>query len=157
MKTLDELMEDARRHAVEVLVGKPDASLMPTWLMQTPKGAIVVGTPWTNDDEKDLVAFAMRHMLKKEHATSYSFLSEAWVVTQGIGEPYIQPRLSDKRREVVIINAFTREQGRVRIYEIKRGPDAVVTELTPESDLDGADHFGGRLHNLFQPEDSHAE
>jgi hypothetical protein len=41
----------------------------------------------------------------------------------------------------------------VRTYEIKRGSDAVVTELTPETDLDACDHFGGRLHNLFQPED----
>jgi hypothetical protein len=72
---------------------------------------------------------------------------------QATGEPYIEPRLSDKRREVVIINAFTRERGRVRTYEIKRGPDAVVTELAPEPH-DDAISYSGRLHNLFQSEDS---
>jgi hypothetical protein len=147
--TLDELIEDARRHAVNILVGKPDAALMPTWLIQSPKGVTVVGTPWHGDVEKDMIAYAIRLMLKKEHATSYSFMSEAWTLTQALDEPYIEPRLSDKRREVVIISAFTREQGRVRTYEIKRGPDAVVTELTPEKH-DDTMHFSGRLHNLFQ-------
>jgi hypothetical protein len=150
MLTIDEMIENAHQHAVAILIGKPNAELIPTWLLQTPRGVIVVGTPWHGELEKDLVASAIRLMLKKEHATSYSFMSEAWTVTQAIGEPYIQPRLSDKRREVVIINAFTREQGRVRTYEIKRGPDAMVTELTPETDLDACDHFDGRLHNLFR-------
>jgi hypothetical protein len=153
MMTLDELVEHARQHAVDVLVGKPDAELMPTWLLQTPSGSIVVGTPWHGDLEKDLIAFGMRQMLKEKHAYSYSFMSEAWTISQRADEPYIRPMDSDRRREVVIINAFTREQGRVKTYEIKRGPDAVVTELKLDTDHDASFYYAGRLHNLFRDEE----
>jgi hypothetical protein len=149
--TLDELIRNAYEHACNVLVGKPDAELIPSWLLDAPKGVIVVGTPWDSDSDKDLAAFFMRQMLKRERATGYSFMSEAWVTTQAIDEPYIQPRLSDKRREVVIVSACTRKASRVQVYEMIRGPDAVVTELKPEPRNDEG-WFSGRLHNLFADE-----
>jgi hypothetical protein len=150
--TIDELIQNAYEHACNVLVGKPDAELIPSWLLDAPGRLIIVGTPWDGDEDKDLVAAIMRKMLKEEGVTGYSFMSEAWVTAQAVGEPYIEPRLSDKRREVVIISACTRKADCVQIYEMIRGPDAVVTELKPEPR--NAEHgiFKGRLHNLFTDE-----
>jgi hypothetical protein len=146
--TLDQLTEDAADHAKHVLVDQPGASLLPTFLIQGRDRVSIVGTPFDGDLEKDIVASAIRFMLKTEQAHSYSFMSEAWALTQGLDEEYIQPAKSDKRREVVIIIAVDRAgDGRMLTYEIKRNDTGVVTELALESNVDSIE--GGRFSNLF--------
>jgi hypothetical protein len=146
--TLDQLTEDAAEHAKRILVDQPEASLLPTFLIQGRDRVLIVGTPFDGENEKDIVADAIRFTLKMEHAHSYSFMSEAWTITQGAGEPYIQPAKSDKRREVVIIVAVDRDgDGRMRTYEMKRNAKGVVTELALERDEVGLE--GGRFSNLF--------
>jgi hypothetical protein len=146
--TLDQLTESAADHARHILVDQPDASLLPTFLIQGRDRVTIVGAPFDGDLEKDIVADAIRFMLKMERAHSYSFMSEAWTITQHIDEEHIQPAKSDRRREVVIVVAVSRAgDGRMRTYEIKRDAKGVVTELTPDKDEVGLE--GGRFSNLF--------
>jgi hypothetical protein len=146
--TLDQLTEGAADHAKRILVNQPEASLLPTFLIQGRDRVLIIGTPFDSDLEKDIVADAIRFTLKMEQAHSYSFMSEAWTITQAVGEPYIQPRHSDRRREVVIVIAVDRAgAGRMRTYEIKRNDQGVVTDLTIESNVDSVE--GGRFANLF--------
>jgi hypothetical protein len=146
--TLEQLTENAADHAKRILVGQPGASLLSTFLIQGRDRVLLVGTPFDGDLEKDIVADAIRFVLKTERAQSYSFMSEAWVLTQHIDEPYIQPAKSDRRREGVVIIAVDRDgPSRMRTYEIKRNDRGVVTELSPESDVD--EIGGGRFSNLF--------
>jgi hypothetical protein len=155
--TINELLDAGAEHARQILVGKEGAEMVPTWHIQTPKGEpdIIAATPWGDDDDKAMVVSLMRFMLKEKKAESYSFMSEAWVATEDVNHPTgLMPRDREDRREVVIINAYDRlGMGTMRVYEIKRGPDGIVTELVMDPPLDG---FSGRLANLFKDEDSQA-
>ena len=84
MLTVDELLDRAIDHARTVLVGKPEAELMPTWLIQEKDQTTIVGTPWRGDDEKTMIIFAMRMSLRDKRAHSYSFMSEAWMATESL-------------------------------------------------------------------------
>jgi hypothetical protein len=151
MLSVDELLDMAIDSARNELIGNAGAELMPTFIIQTKDKTTFVGCPWSGEIEKELAIFTIRAMLKKENAISYSFTSEAWISTQQKDEPYVQPRLSPKRREVVIVNAFNRRGvGKMRAYEIKRDTQGVVTDLVLESNELSQMGFSGRLYNLFE-------
>jgi hypothetical protein len=146
--TLSELTEMAVEHAKDVLLDQPGASLVPTFLIQGRDRTTIVGAPFDGELEKDIVADAIRFTLKRERADSYSFMSEAWVITQFPGEPYIQPSKSDKRREAVVIIAVDRAGGgRMQTFEMKRDHTGMVVELEARGDFDGPQ--GGRFADLF--------
>lgn len=154
--TIDEMLDHALEHARTVLVGQPGAEMIPTWLIQAKDQSTVVGTPWRNDQEKELCIFALRQMLKRDKAESYSFISEAWCASEDVKHPIgLQPRDREDRKEVVIMNAFDRQGGKMRIYDIQRDGKGVVSDIVagPDTHLD---RFEGRLYNLFKDEDSHA-
>jgi hypothetical protein len=146
--TLEQLTESAADYAKKTLIGEPGASLLPTFLIQGRDRVSLVGTPFDGEDEKNIMAAAIQAMLKMEHAHSYSFMSEAWALTQSLDEEYIQPAKSPKRREVVVIIAVDRDgAGKMLTYEMKRDKAGVVTDLAIESDVNSID--GGRFSNLF--------
>jgi hypothetical protein len=151
--TIDELLDHALEHARAVLIDKPDAQLIPTWLIQAKDRTTIVGTPWNGDDDKDIMLLVIRMMLKKEQAQSYSFMSEAWMATEDLNHPIgLQPREREDRKEAIIMNAFDRKGGKMRIYDIQRGDNGQVNDLVLQQTE--ADHFSGRMFNLFR--DSHA-
>jgi hypothetical protein len=130
--------------------------MIPTWLLQTSDKSMVVGTPWNGEQDKKLMILVMRDMLKQEGALSYSFMSEAWAATEDLKHPTgLQPSQREDRREVVIINACDHNGGKMRVYEMKRGANGRVSALV--QDQTEADHFEGRLFNLFKDQDSHAD
>jgi hypothetical protein len=146
--TLSELTEAAAKHARTCLLDQPGASLVPTFLIQGRDRTMLVGAPFDGELEKDITADAIRFVLKQEHAVSYSFMSEAWVTFQAVGEPYIQPSKSDKRREAVVVLAVDRGGGgRMQTYEIERNNQGVVIELKAQPGFDGPQD--GRFANLF--------
>ena len=149
MLNVDELLDHAADHARNVLVGKPQAELTPTWLIQTKTKTMLIGTPWHGDGDKETIITAMRMLMKLHDAQSYSFMSEAWKAVEDINHPTgLMPRDREDKVEILIINACDRKGGKIRFYEIKRGPNAVVTDLVLDIHSDG-DRFSGRLYNLL--------
>lgn len=148
MILVDELIDHAIGFARRVLIGVPDATLTPCWLIQGANGNTIVGTPFNGDWSKDMAAAAIRKLLKKERAVAYSFVSEAWQSVQNAGEPLIRPSNREDRREIVMVTAYDRNGGKMRSWEIIRGPDGVVTELKADSPIKGAE-YEGRFFNLF--------
>ena len=148
--TIDELLDKAIAHSRDILIGKAGAELMPTWLVQLKdRPAMVLATPWDGEDEKSRVIFAIRMLLKNPEVLSYSFLSEAWIAFEDARHPTgLMPSQREDKREVVIINAFDRQSGQMRIYEIKRDRKGRVSDLV--KDPEGIDRFEGRLFNLFR-------
>ena len=153
--TLEALASHGLEHAKRVLIGKPGAQLIPTFHIQfTNRPPAIMATPWSDDREKMAVVASIRAAITyfRPFVDSYSFMSEAWIATQDHaprpGER--PPSEREDRREAVIITAFNKDTGFVRAYEIKRGPDACVTELTPEKEAAKRDRFEGRLYNLFE-------
>ena len=149
MLNVDELLDSSFKHARETLVGKPEAELLPSWLLQTKNEVMLVATPWHGDKDKDTVISVMRMMMKLHGVQSYSFMSEAWKATESLNHPIgLMPRDREDKVEVLIINACDLKGAKIRFYEIKRGADAVVTDLVLNEHGE-EDRFSGRMFNLL--------
>ena len=152
--SIDQLIQSGIDQAKAVLVGKKDAELMPTFVIQfKDRAPAIIGAPWSGDDEKAVMTETMRLMLKiyRSSVTSYLFWSEAWMATEDLKHPIgLMPRDRMDRKEVVIINAFDHEGGKMTTLEIERGPDGVVTGLAKLKDAGDYDKLGGRLYNLLK-------
>lgn len=154
--SLEALNTFALEHAKGVLIGKAGAQLIPTFHIQfVNRPPVIMATPWTSDREKMAAIAAIRSAITQFRpiVDSYSFMSEAWIAVQ-----HHKPRSTDlmpsqreNRKEVVIITCFNKDTGFLRAYEIQRGADARITELTPQGDHE-FDHIEGRLYNLFDDE-----
>lgn len=151
---LDELLQSGVDHARTVLVGKPDAELLPAFVIQFKDAPpTIVATPWSNDDDKAVAISAMRALFKIHRARvhSYLFWSEAWMAHENVDHPIgLAPRDREDRKEVVIVNAFNLEGGKMVTLEIERGPDGVITDLVKGKEAGEYDKLGGPLYNLLK-------
>lgn len=149
--SIDDLIEQAIGFARHELVGKPDATLLPSWLILGAKRTTIVGTPFSDEFSKEFAAYTIRKMLKEEKATSYSFISEAWMAHESLDNPIgLAPRDRMDRKEIVMVNAFNlKGEGKHRVFETIRGADGVIVELKAMPEVGEADRFGGRFFNLF--------
>jgi hypothetical protein len=154
--TIDELIQSGVDQANHVLVGKPGAELLPAFVIQfKDRPPTIVATPWSGDDEKYAVVEAMRLLFKahRESVESYLFWSEAWQAYEDPKHPTgLMPSDRQDRKEVVILNAFDKQGGKMVSLEIMRGPDGVVTRLVANDRAHDITALGGRLHNLLQDE-----
>jgi hypothetical protein len=152
MMSVDELLDRAIDYARFILVGDDkDAELFPAFFVQYDNGQpdTMVSTPWDGEDEKVTVIRAMRHMLKVTQAHSYWFVSEAWMANEDARHPTgLMPSQREDKREVVITNAYDRRGGKMRMYDIQRGPDGAITDLVADPHNDETS-FSGRLANLL--------
>jgi hypothetical protein len=154
MMDLDELVEKAHQHARTVLVGDPQAQILPSWLIQFKnRPTTLVATPWGEEREKIMIFGVMRMTMRDPRAgvVSYSFMTEGWKSIEYAGrDTGLMPSQREDKIEVVIINACDRERGITRMYEMVRGPDGAVTELKPERDFEECPRQeGGRAINLL--------
>jgi hypothetical protein len=149
MLSLDEMIERAIDHAHGALIGRKDAQLIPTWVIQFKhQPATLIVTPWSGET-KTMVIKAVTIWMRTHAADSYSFLSEAWMATENLKHPTgLTPSQREDRKECVIIHAGNHKDMRMRMLDIERGPDGVVTAL-PELNKDYTD-FQGLLVNLLR-------
>jgi len=152
--TIDQLLDSGVNQAKHVLIGKPGAELTPAFVVQfKDRPPAMIATPWHGDDEKYATIGAMRMMLKayRKHVVSYLFWSEAWQAYEDVDHPIgLRPSDRQDRKEVVILNAFDKQGGKMISLEIMRGPDGVVTNLVANDKADDITAVGGHLHNLLQ-------
>lgn len=153
MMSVDQLLDEAIAMARCVLIGEPGASLIPTYVIRyKDRPTTIVGAPWSGEEDKVMTLAMMRFMMREEKAQSYSFTSEAWMATETLSNPIgLMPSEREDKREVVIINAFDLEGGKMRVYEIERDPDGRVMDLVLDTTVL---EFEGRMFNLLKEEDS---
>jgi hypothetical protein len=72
---LDELIGMARLNL------ERDGHLMPVAFIFSNGGFDVVGTPFTNDEEKEVTVIMLRGMARAKNATAVAMLAEAWHAT----------------------------------------------------------------------------
>src|SRR5688500_10431927 len=76
----DRFMAKAYEQASAFLIGKPNAEIAPTWATLAGNGQVaIVVTPFGDEKTKDFVAQTMRQCMRGVKATSYTFMSEAWM------------------------------------------------------------------------------
>jgi hypothetical protein len=103
---LTNLADLAGEHAKRVLVDLGQR-LMPQWVLVNARGGCdIVGTPWRDDREKELVTERMRKEMRKRKVTAYSLVIEAWAAAAPPGWKEGDPRTPNwqrpDRREVVV-------------------------------------------------------
>jgi len=160
---LDRLIDLAIDQATRVLVGKPGAALMPTFVVESGDRIALLATPWHSDLEKELTTQSLREVMQHLDIQRYSFLSEAWMATAPATTPQEiskqrysaeeMPLQRPDRIEVVLVSAAdkTREQG--AILRIVRGEGGTVVRLDRAEGDDEIISLGGRFHNLLKPDD----
>jgi hypothetical protein len=152
--TIEELLQSGIDQARRVLIGVKDAELMPTFVVQfKDRPAAIIGAPWANDRDKYATTEAVRLAMKthRDSVISYLFWSEAWRAHESIDHPIgLAPRDREDREEVVMINAFDKQGGKMVSLLIERGPDGVVTDLVKDKNEDSYANFEGRLYNLLR-------
>ena len=151
---LDKFLQSGIDQARTVLIGKPGAELMPAFVIQfKDRPPAIIAAAWSNDEEKVATTEAVRMTLRlyRSQVHSYLFWSEAWMAHEDMNHPIgLAPRDREDRKEVVIVNAFNLEGGKMVTLEIERGPDGVVTDLVKGKDAGDYDRLGGRLYNLLK-------
>jgi hypothetical protein len=131
---LSNLADLAGEHAKRVLVDLGQR-LMPQWVLVDAKGAHVIGTPWRDDREKELMIERMRKEMRKRKVTAYSLVVEAWAAAAPPGWKEGEPRMPNwkrpDRREVVVAFATDGKSIEWRHWAIKRDWQDHVCALEP--------------------------
>lgn len=153
--TLDQLIEAAVNHANNVLVGKSDAQLAPLFHIQFKnRPPALMSTPWNGEDEKVMVIRVLKGAMAtfRQDIVSYSFMSEAWLAVEHANHPTgLMPSEREDKREVVLINACSGADSRLKILAISRDDKGRVNALTADPDHQ-LNHIEGRLFNLLDDE-----
>jgi hypothetical protein len=155
---LDRLIEIAIQQAERVLVDKPNAQILPTFVLEKPDNEIgVFATPWTNEREKEITVYALRHVMRETKVLRYSFISEAWMATARPGTEHLarlpdgeMPSQRPDRVEVVIITASDATTIKSAMLRIVRGEGGTVVRL--DRDLADAKAIKGRFADLLKPD-----
>jgi hypothetical protein len=135
IELLSRLADLAGEHAKRVLVdlGQP---LMPQWVLVDARGGCdIVGTPWRDDQEKELTIERLRNEMRKRKVKAYSLVIEAWTAVAPKGWKEGEPRMPNwqrpDRREVVIAFATDGKSIQWRQWMIKRDWHDHVVALEP--------------------------
>jgi hypothetical protein len=155
---LDRLIEIAIQQAERVLVNQPNASILPTFVMERGNGEVAIfATPWSSERDKDITVFALRRVMRNDNVERYSFISEAWMAVAVPGTEnksrlaaHEMPSQRPDRVEVVIISASDKTEVRSAMLRIVRGEGGTVVRL--DRDRAEAKHVRGRFADLLFPD-----
>jgi hypothetical protein len=160
-ETLDKLLGLADAQAHLVLLGLREPQLAPCWVFIQPDGSSrVLGTPFTNDAQKEATIAYVIAWMRNHGTVAYSFMCEAWAATlgpeewsPGSGKPIPEadrPINRVDRREVILAMATDGAETEHRQWQIVRGWQGEVVGLTPldmaESEVSPKSRFAGLLH-----------
>lgn len=131
-----------------------DAELLPTWVMATAKGQVVVmATPFDGEWSKDLIGTVVRKFMREANVVRYAFTSEAWMAKPtkeswdaGDRRP---PSEREDRVEIVMIIAADREDFTLNTYQIEREASGQITALSPMEQDGKMEGFSGRFTNML--------
>jgi hypothetical protein len=125
--TLRELFEIGRDNAARIFHDVGEVS--PIWHAVPEYGDhMLIATPWSSDDEKDIAMEFLRYKFKEENVMRFVCVLEAWAVMAGDPKTLMNTRPSKHpdRREVIRIQAEDRDgsvlSGQFYILRPEHGP-----------------------------------
>jgi len=145
---LDKLIEIAGEQARFILVVLKEQKLVPTWVLLTRTDKpVIIGTPWANDEQKEMGRHFLRTKMRKLGVTAYSFVTEAWMArtTREQWDPdkplaeELRPRNRADREEVVIAVASNGKESRWAQWTIVRDYHEQIIELQERPFPEGAE------------------
>jgi hypothetical protein len=151
---LERLLDNAGKHAENLLVDQHEDELLPFFHMITADGEnILAPTPWRNEDDKRDMLGSIRLFMRMKNVVRYSMVSEAWAAIQPKdwkpGQD-LGPMPSERpdRREVVVAVAADKERTVSRSWDIVRGESGSVVKLKLDEGYEG--HLEGRMGSLLR-------
>lgn len=139
MKNLLEFLD--RHTAIVKRMFTDNGQVEPMWIIETKhEGCILVATPWTSREEKELTIQAITAIMKSKQATRYIFMSEAWEVTGLDGKIPESVALGASvashpdRQEILILTAEDHEKQVIRRMRILRPEQGKPHLLDAEAD-----------------------
>jgi hypothetical protein len=153
--SLDQLVAHALGHARNMLIGKPNAMLLPIFHIQFKNQPdAIVPMSWRDEAEKSARIRRLRLVMRAFRASivNYAFLTEAWVASQDhpFRDDDLLPNQREDRKEIVFIQACDGLDSVVKCWNIVRDDNAVITDLI--EDKKGVGEFSGRMANLLEDE-----
>jgi hypothetical protein len=117
---------------------------VPVWLLETDADELIaITTPIDQDTDRDMIAVAMRMLLKEKKAVRYAFAMEAWFALDSQEAPL--PSKRPDRQECIFVSGEDRNgEKQSLMHEIDRSSGAVT--LKPPKRIDAA---FGRFSNLL--------
>lgn len=147
-KLLNELL-DLAEERFKGTIGSKD-QLIGHWILVSQEGhRALIGTPWSNEDERDIVVATIRSALKAFNCIAYSFSHEAWSAPEpkdSFSDDY-RPSKDPARKEVFIASACDGTTEKLRVYNIIRDADGACKDVVFDYE---SDQSGGALANLFK-------
>lgn len=148
------MVEKEYERVSKYMIGNAGAELLPTWVMATSKGQVVVmATPFDGAGSKDVIAEAVRKFMRDANVVRYAFTTEAWAANPtkeswdaGDKRP---PSEREDRVEIVMIVAADREGFTLNTYKIERHDAGQVTALSLWKDGKDMTGFTGRFANML--------
>lgn len=137
------------------------------WIVASGPNIAWIETDWKDNREKDIANYAMRQMLDGTAAQAYSFITEAWMMGTNakMSEPErkhwldfsqkhgVRSLPEHMRDDVLMILSFDRKGGCSNTrYVVQMRKGKGPNYLGPRIDEDGLTSWGGRMGNLFKPE-----
>jgi hypothetical protein len=112
---LQEFFANAAENAMRMF--NESGEVLPMWHAEPEEGAhLLIATPWSNDEEKDIVQRGLRLAFADHKVVRYAFISEVWLATvRTLDEAKNGPRPSvhPDRREALMIQAEDRYGNRI--------------------------------------------
>ena len=88
---------------------EPDGDVMQTTVVEGPEGAMVIGHPFGDDEEKELAIAAIVAAITMHRGEAWGQVMHGWTQPPGAPMPdeegYVQPREREDRVEVVVVHA----------------------------------------------------
>lgn len=155
MITLDTLLELAEKQARRVLLEEGEKQLIPMFALVSAENDItIVGCPWGNDMEKQLMIAALKARARDLNAVALCSVSEAWATVHGVGvdpESVPKPSQSPDRKEMVIAVATDGVITKSLILNIERDWKGKIRQLVAEPKMSGEGMFSGRMVDGILP------
>jgi len=120
---------------------KAQGRLIPMIVMHKEDGeSIPILSQFNDNKEKDIILAAVKLMMLRYQAYSYTFMTEAWMVKRKEGENLqIRPSEQPDKIECIVVGYIGHDVKSMVMYEIKRGDSLELEEIvnSRESDFTG--------------------
>jgi hypothetical protein len=145
--SLEQMVDIAFGRAKMCLNADPLGGMPHSWVLRCVDGHVLgATTPMGDARQQDLVAEAMRRVMREAGCNAYCFVSEAWMSPDASSDR--RPSEREDRIEVVNAIASDDDDGRsYKLWEIVRGETGRIVEL--KLFHSGVDEVAGRFANLL--------
>ena len=142
--TIAMLLKAAELHARATLIGGKGDMIPLCHLVHSDGQEAVIGTPWENDEQKEMTLRMLAALMRSTHVVRYMVMCEAWMrlataeeaenYKPGDPMPVVKVGEHPDRKEIVIASAIERGDKAVRIWETKRDGAGVCVDLVDITD-----------------------